>query len=148
GCTFRFLNLAQSGTYRLFALPNVQASMSFTVTLSTALTGALALNTPFTINLASPGQNTWYNFTVGAGETVAFNVTSIATTPSGKTVNAMVYNSSGALVGSPVLSTSNATVNLSNLAAGTYYAHVWVADGATATMQATLASRMGEALTL
>jgi trimeric autotransporter adhesin len=148
GCSFNFRQLPLTGTYQLVAEPSDGSTMSLTAAVSAAFTGTLALDNPFTINLASSGQNTWYDFTVGAGDTVAFNVASIASTPAGKTVSVTVYNSSGAPVGSSALSTSNATVNLSNLAAGTYRVLVWVADGSTATMQATLASRMGEALTL
>jgi hypothetical protein len=58
-----------------------------------------------------------------------------------------VYNSSGTAVGSAT-GTSSATVNLPSLAAGTYSVLVVPSYGASATLQVTLASQTGSALSV
>jgi YD repeat-containing protein len=146
GCQFSLTNLPTTGTYTVRIVPEGQQTMSFTFTTSQDVSGTLALNTPQNLTLV-PGQNTWLKFTATAGQTVAVSASSIATTPSGQNVTLTILNSSGTAVGT-AMSTSSATVNLPSLAAGTYSVLIVPSYGASATLQVTLASQTGSALSL
>lgn len=138
GTNFSFLNLPASGTYTIEISPPGQQTMSVTVTLAPPVTGSLSLNTPQSVSLLA-GQYTWISFTATAGQTVAINEASIVTTPAGQNVALTVYNSSGAAVGSMDPPGSTGTLNLANLAAGTYYIMASPSDAAKATLQLTVA---------
>jgi RNase P/RNase MRP subunit p29 len=146
GCQFSMTNLPVTGTYTIKVMPGTQQTMSFNLTASQDVSGTLALNTPQAVTLV-PGQDTWLAFTATAGETVAVSASSIVTNPSGQSVTLTVYNSGGTSVGTTA-GTSSATVNLANLAAGTYSVLAVPAYGASATLQVTLAAQTGAALTL
>jgi hypothetical protein len=137
GCQLSLRNLPVSGNYVFRVVPNGQATMSFKTTLSQNVSGALSLGVPMNVNLAVPGQNALLTFTATAGQTVAFNMNSIVTTPAGKTVYAYVYNASGTMVGS-LGSSANGTSNLTNLAAGTYSVLIAPQFAVTATLQVRL----------
>jgi YD repeat-containing protein len=147
GCQISLLNLPTTGTYFVELVPFAQQTMSFNFTASQNLAGTLALNTPQSVNLLS-GQDTALTFTATAGETVAVSATSIVTAPSGQTVTLNVYNASGTSMGTASGTASSETVNLANLAAGTYTVVIVPTYGATASMQVTLASSVGSALSL
>ena len=145
GCQLSLTNLPVTGTYTIKVEPGTQQTMSFNLTASQDVTGTLALNTPQNVTLV-PGQDTWLTFTASAGQTVAVSATSIVTNPAAQNVTLTVYNSSGTSVGT-TSGTSSATVNLPNLAAGTYSVLAVPAYGASATMQVTLAAGINPALT-
>jgi large repetitive protein len=146
GLEFSLTNLPVTGTYRVQVMPGTQQTMSFNLTASQDVSGTLALNTPQNVTLV-PGQNTWLTFTATAGETVAVSASSIVTNPAGENVGLTVYNSSNASIGS-VTGVGNATVNLTNLAAGTYSVLIAPYYGASATMQVTVAAGIAPTLTL
>ena len=73
------------------------------------------------------------SFTATAGQTFALNMGSIVTTPSSKSVTMSVFNPSGSQIAS-ASNTTGATLNLTNLAAGTYHVLLAPADAATATL--------------
>jgi large repetitive protein len=146
GCQLSLTNLPVTGSYTIKVEPGTLQTMSFNLTASQDVSGTLALNTAQNVTLV-PGQNTWLSFTATAGQTVAVSATSIVTNPSGQSVTLTVYNSSGTSVGS-VSGTTSATVNLANLAAGTYSVFIVPAYGASATMQVTLAAGIDPTLTL
>jgi hypothetical protein len=127
-------------------MPGTLQTMSFNLTASLDVSGTLALNTPQNVTLV-PGQNTWLSFAATANESVAVSATSIVTTPAGESVALTVYNSSGTSVGSAT-GTGSVTVNLTDLAAGTYSVLLVPSYGASATMQVTLASGIAPTLTL
>jgi len=145
GCQLSLTNLPVTGTYSIRVEPGSLQTMSFNLTSSQDVTGTLALNTPQNVTLV-PGQNTWLSFTATAGQTVAVSASSVVTNPAGQAVTLTVYNSSGTSVGS-ASAAGSATVNLINLAAGTYSVLIVPAYGASATLQATLAAQTGAALT-
>lgn len=134
GTNFSFLSLPATGTYTIGISPPGQQTMSVSATLTPPVTGSLFLNTPQSVSLIA-GQYTWISFTAAAGQTVAVNENSIATTPAGQNVVLTVYNSSGASVGSVGASGSTGTLNLTNLAAGTYYIMASPGNAAAATLQ-------------
>jgi RNase P/RNase MRP subunit p29 len=120
--------------------------MSFNFTGSKNVTGTLALNAPQSVSLV-PGQDTALSFTATAGQTVTVSASSIVTTPANQSVALTVYDASNTSVGN-ISGTGSATLNLTNLAAGTYTVVVVPSYAATATMQVTLASAIGSALAM
>jgi large repetitive protein len=146
GVEFSLPNLPVTGTYSIQVMPGTQQTMSFNLTASQDVSGTLALNTPQNVTLV-PGQNTWLTFTATAGETVAVSASSIVTNPASQSVGLTVYNSSHASVAS-ASGVGNATVNLTNLAAGTYSVMIAPSYGGSATMQVTVAAGIAPTLTL
>lgn len=144
GCGINLLNLPQTGTYTVLVTTAAQVMFSATITLSTDVSGALTAGSPSSINLSAPGQEAWLTFTATAGQTVAINVGSVLTTPSNGTVYALIYNSSGTQIGSlNATPSASGTVNLPNLAAGSYSVLIYANAAATGSMQVTLASGVG-----
>jgi YD repeat-containing protein len=136
GCQLSLRNLPSTGNYTVRVAPNGQSTMTLKLTLSQDVSGTLTFGTPFSLNLASPGQNALLTFSTVATQNVSLNMASISAVPAGRSVSLYVYNASGAQVG--VLSgTSSATLNLTNLAAGTYSVLIAPQLGATATLQVT-----------
>jgi hypothetical protein len=146
GCSFALLNLPVTGTYSIILRPaTAPSTMSFRLTLSAPVQGALALDSPQSVSLLE-GQFTLLPFTVAAGQTVAVNVGSLATDPVGKYVDLDVLDSSGNSVGGTSTTSSTMTLNLRNLAAGTYRVQVTPRHGHPTTMQVTLASGVDSAV--
>jgi len=140
GCQLSLRNLPTTGAYSMIVTPSTAATMSFALTLSQNITGTLAPNMPQTVNLSVPGQNALLTFTATAGQTFALNATSIVSAPTGKTMLLTVYNAAGAQVASSSGNSSNVTVNMPNMAAGTYAVLITGNVAVTATMEVTLAS--------
>jgi hypothetical protein len=132
GCSLSLLNLPDTGTYQVVVQPGGAVSASYTLTLSSNVTGTLS-STPLALSLDAPGRQGWPSFTATAGQNLAVTTSSIATTPSGKQVTMTVYNASGGYIGGAT-STTGSTLNLTNLAAGTYNVLLMPADAATATL--------------
>ena len=139
GCSWSLLNVAQTGTYTVRVTPQGPQTMSFNLTLSQDVTGTLTAGTPATATLSVPGNQALYTFTATAGQTVALYMGSISTTPAGKTVWMYAINPSGTQIGS-VGNASQGTLNLTNLAAGTYSVLIVPNDAATGSVQVTLAN--------
>jgi trimeric autotransporter adhesin len=144
GCEIPLKNLAV-GTYNVTVSPGGTATMSFTATLSADVTGTLAASTPQSLPLAALGQGAWLSFTATASQTLALDVSGVTSTPANTSYTVTVYNSSGTSVAS-ASSATGTTLNLPNLAAGTYNVLITPAAPATATMQATLEPQTGGAL--
>jgi hypothetical protein len=134
GCEIHLRNLPTTGTYTLIAEPSYQMT-SFTARLSADVTGTLSSGEPLNVNLASSGQSATLGFTLSSAQTVAVNLGSIAVTPAGTSLTLSVYNSSNAQVGTPVSTSTGATVNVTNLAAGTYSVLVTPAIPVTGSLQ-------------
>ncbi len=132
GCSFEMPNMPETGTYLVVVESMGQSTMSFDLTLSQHLTGTLALGTPQSINLDVPGRQALLTFAATSGQNVAVSLTSITTTPSGKTVRMYVLNPSGGYI----VNTTTNSANLTNLPAGTYTVLLVPADAATVTLQA------------
>jgi trimeric autotransporter adhesin len=139
GCSFNLLNVPETGTYKVVVEAQGASAMSFGLTLSQDVTGALTAGTPQTVTLSQPGRQGLLTFTATAGQAAALNMSSIATTPAGKSVTMAVYNPSGNQVTSTT-GTSQATLNLTNLVAGTYSVLLSLADAATGSVQVKLAN--------
>jgi YD repeat-containing protein len=146
GCSFALQNLPVTGTYSIVLVPaTAPSTMSFRLTLSAPVQSALALDTPQSVSLLE-GQFTLMPFTVAAGQTVALNVGSLATDPVGKYVDLDVLDSSGNSISGASTNSSTMTLNLRNMAAGTYRVKVKPQNGQPATMQLTLASGVDSAV--
>ena len=145
GCSFSLLNVPDTGTYQVQVQLAGLSSASYTLTLSQDVTGTLTPGSLQSLNLNVPGRQGWLSFTATAGQTFALNAGSIATTPSGKYVTMSVFNAAGTQVAT-ASGAAGATVNVTNLAAGTYNVWLQPADAATATLNVTLANGIGGTL--
>src|SRR6185436_4967180 len=113
-------NLPLTGTYIVYVQPQGAATMGFNATLSTDVAVALTPGSPTTLSFDAPGRQAWPTFTATAGQTVALRLHSIATTPNGIGVGMIVYQPNGSGLTSVPNVTTQTTVNLPNLTAGTY----------------------------
>jgi hypothetical protein len=129
------LNLPETGTYTITADPSDHVIASYKLRLSPFITGSLTSGAAAqAVNLPVRGDAAIYTFTAAANETLALNLGSILTSPTGKQVTLTVQDAAGNEVASSTGS-SGITLNLRNLAAGEYRAYVTVANAATATAQ-------------
>jgi hypothetical protein len=139
GCNYPWYNLPQTGTYTVQIKPASTAqTMSFTGTMTASLTGPLTLNTSTPVTLNQLGQNQLLTFAATAGQTVALEVSGISSTPANTTYGINLYGPSGYI--SYTSTASATTINLPNLAAGSYSVLVYPLTPATATMQVALYS--------
>jgi hypothetical protein len=135
GCSASVFNVPNTGTYTLVVGPPEHRQAAYTLTLSHAVTGTLTPGAaPLPVDLTAPGRRGYLSFSATAGQSLTLNLSSIATTPSNKQITARVYNPSGTEIGS-VSGTSSATLNLSNLTAGTHMVLLYVANAAAGTVQ-------------
>ena len=139
GCSWTVRSMPATGDYALFIVPVAQVTTSYSLTLSPGLIGTLELDVPQTLSLDTPAKSAVLTFTASANQTVAFHVSGIATTPAGKAATIQILNASGAEV-ARFSTPTQATVNLRNLAAGTYTVQVDIASAATGSVQVQLAS--------
>jgi len=148
GCQKNLRNLPATGTYRIEVDNADTSNMSVKMTLSAAVTDTLTLGgSAVNLNLAAPGQNAMLTFTLPTTQTVALNFGSIATTPAGKQTEVALYNSSNTLVQSWSASTPTVkTMNIVNLAAGTYTVLFSSPYAAPVTLTSRLATMLGGAL--
>jgi len=123
-----------TGQYLIRVVEENSRPLSFGITLSPDLTGTLTAGVPLSLVLNVPGREALPTFAATAGQNIAVTMSSIATTPSGKLVYMNVYNAAGTLVSS-TSSTTQATLNLTNLAAGTYSVLILPQYAATASLQ-------------
>ncbi|MGH8237786.1 MAG: hypothetical protein ACREXP_12290, partial [Steroidobacteraceae bacterium] len=139
--------LPQTGTYRVDVSPPSSHTISGTLTIASALTGALSTAVPFSANLTAAGQSAHLSFTATASQTFALALSSLSTTPANTRMYMNVYNAAGQQLYNSSTTGASLTFNLPNLAAGTYY--VWIVPQypATSTMQVTLHPRAGGTLT-
>lgn len=141
--------LPVDGIYAVRMTPPSGIAFSGTLTLSNPLTGTLVSGTPFSANLARPGQlaRLTLNGTEGQAATLRFGVAS--TTPANQTVTMSVYAPNGTLVAQTTGSegTDGANFYIPSLpATGAYdvWLHPWF--GLTASMTATLDPEMDLAI--
>lgn len=135
-CGLSLVNVPQTGNYQLIV--TTAGTTSFSLVLSQAVSTPLTLDTPLNLSLPVVGQFAMLPFTATAGQTVAINVSSISTTPN-QPVFIAVYNPSGAQVLN-TNSSSSATINLTNLVAGTYKVQLSPFYGGTASAVVKLAT--------
>ncbi len=134
-CQLPLRNLPQNGTYRLNLTPSIPEKLNAGVTLSQSVTGALSLDTPFPVLLASPGQNAVLTFNQPSQRTIVITAGSLNLDPAGSSVVVRVFNASGTQVGNAATSPTSATVSLPNLAAGDYTVSVDPVSAATGSLQ-------------
>lgn len=142
-----------SGTYTVQISPTGGLySSSFNILLNQDYTATLTAGTPGTSTNVSlvRGQHAVMQFTAAAGQTLALYMGSVALTPSSASVSIAVIGPGGATVATgSAPNGSSTTVNLPNLAAGTYSALITPnnAASAPATMQFALANGVTQILT-
>ena len=147
-CRLPLWNLA-AGTYTAVVYPvDTVSTVGFTTVLQPDVIGpVLVADTPTTINLAT-GEVERFTFTATAGETVALQLSGVATTPTGQAVYVQVYAPGTVPSNSPsnyytiFNTTTTTTVNLQNLStSGTYTAIVSILTGIPGHAQLTLESQ-------
>jgi YD repeat-containing protein len=115
-------SVTTSGTYSVTLVPAGLNTTSFGLVLNQDFSATLTAGSPgptVDVNLAAIGQHGKLSFTATAGQTLALYIGSVSTTASNVVVN--VYGVTGGLLtAANVNSTTTATFNLTNLAAGTY----------------------------
>jgi YD repeat-containing protein len=134
GCNLSLWNL-QAGTYSVIVTPPSNTSaMSFSALLEPDLIGpTLTAGTPQAVSFGT-GQAERVTFNATAGQTVALQLSNVATTPSGQNVYALVYRpDTGAITTSNYYTTLNSngstTLNLPDLpASGTYTVVVYAGN--------------------
>ena len=146
GCTVSLGSLPQTGTYTVAVEPDGMATMAVALAIPPDVAGSLTLNNPTTVTLSS-GQEAALTFVATANESVILSVSSIVTTPANNAVIFYVYNSSGTLVTQTSM-TANGTLNLGNLAAGTYSVIVAPNSSAAGSMSVDLQPGANASLTL
>jgi hypothetical protein len=144
-CEIHLTNLPQTGTYTIAVAPG-QATMNFTATFTRDATGTLTIGSRLSLSLPATGQSATLTFTLASAQTVGVGLTSLALSPAGTYLYAYVYNSSGTSVGN-ISTTSGSTVNLPNLAAGTYTVSISPQYPVTGSLQVALDAGVGGALT-
>lgn len=98
GCMLNASGLA-TGTYTVVVTPpSATTAASFTLTLSTDVTTALTLATPYNLSVARRGQDARLTFPNTAGQNRRITITSLATTPSGQNVTVRVLRPSDGAV--------------------------------------------------
>lgn len=137
-CVVNLGNLPQTGTYSVSMSSRGGETVSFNATLTTAVTASLVVNTPYTLNLAQPGQEGRLTFTATSGQSLALSIADISTN---NFVSLIVYRPDG----TTLASNTGYTVNLPNLVAGTYTVDIFPYYPITATMQVML--RTGTVIT-
>ncbi len=139
GCSEDLRNVPETGEYTVVVWPASNTAVAgYTLTLSHYVDGGtLALDTPQTVAMTVPGQMAQFDFTATAGQTVALNMSSISTTPAGKSIYLRVYNAGGSQVGF-VSGTTSATLNLPSLNVGAYTVRLEPHRAATGSLQVEL----------
>ena len=143
-----------AGQYTAVATPNYGGEINFKALLLDDLVGpTITANSTQSVSLAA-GQVERYTFNANAGDTVALDVSGLATTPTGQTVTFSVYSPSQGAISTLTTpyttfsSTSSQTVNLPNLpVSGTYTVIVSPNYGLPATGQLSLAAGVDTTLT-
>jgi YD repeat-containing protein len=134
-CQASLRDLPTTGTYRIEIQPDAQQRMNFSATLSPSVTGTLAAGVPLPFSLTATGQNAVITMTATAGQSIPLTLAAPAMTPAGSPVVVRVYNATNSLISSATATTSAVTLNLNNLAAGTYTIQVAPTYAATGTLQ-------------
>ena len=138
GCSLNLSGVPETGEYTVRVLPDSGAMTSYTLTLSQhADAGVLMLDTPKTAGVTVLGQRAWLTFALPATQTVALAMDSVAMTPAGEQMKLNLYDSNGVQV-TQASTSSSATLNLPDLAAGTYRILLTPGDAATGSVQLTL----------
>jgi trimeric autotransporter adhesin len=136
GCSWALRPATMSGDYQVFVYtaPGWQMTTSYNLTLSSVVTGQLALDTPQTLTLTRAGQPGRFTFTASAGQTVALYTSAISTTPASKWVTTTITGPTGSQV-ALYYAQQYVTTNHRNLAAGTYTVDIDIGNAATGSMQ-------------
>lgn len=148
GCQVTLRNLPTTGTYRIEVEAATSQTMSFNLRISPAAGGAISLSaTPMTANLDIAGQFAQYTFVATAGQVVTVRLGPVTMTPANSQVVVRVYNPSDSQILSTNVATTPATLNLTNLVAGTYTVTVVPTYAATGSAQVTIATGLTGTLT-
>ena len=139
----RSLSLPQTGNYTVKVTPSGASTMSFTATVSRAITGLLSSRVVKNVSLMS-GQFTQLTFAGIAGGDACLTVDTVATTPSGQNLEVHIIAPNGTDVANS-FGGGTRQYTLSNLQAGTYTVlmYTWYGVPVTANVTAVVAAAAG-----
>lgn len=143
-CLLDLLPTTLAGTYTVTLTPqNSAATMAGIASISPSLNpGALTVGNPLTVSLAT-GQIATIPFTAAAEQSLAVAMSSLTTSPANYNYEINIVAPTGRSVAF-ANTTSPVTVNLPNLAAGTYTMYIAPGGASTATMQLALVNELQE----
>lgn len=119
---------------------------SANLTLSSDVTAALTLGTPYSLSITRPGQNAKLSFTGATGQYVSVQFTGITSTPAAAYLDVIVYSPTGAFVANEFIAAGSGggTLHLPPLPeSGTYSITIDPASGATVSGTVTAAFDAG-----
>ena len=136
GCSWPLRPVTMSGDYQVFVytVPGWQMTTSYQLTLSSAVTGQLQLDTPQPFAVTRLGQPARFTLTATANQTLALHTSAISTTPASKQVSHRITGPTGSQI-ALYSAQQFVTMNLRNLAAGTYTVDIDISTAATGSMQ-------------
>ncbi len=139
GCGGNLLNLPATGTYGIVVRPAAGATGTFSVTLSSELTGTLAVGgSGFAVNLDRPGRNARLAFAGSAGQTLRLSWTDVAIAGAPGNAIVSVVAPEGSTLGATIVANgATSSYDISALPTTGNYA-LFVDPPAGATLNATL----------
>jgi hypothetical protein len=129
-----------AGTYTLVAQIVPGSAGSFSAQISSEVTGALAIDAGADITLARVGQDGRYTFSVSAGDSLAVDLSGLATLPRPQNIKADIFPPTGLAIGYPsAMQPAGGYFELgTGAAAGTYTVQVDPSYGAYGALRLTL----------
>lgn len=137
--------LPETGTYTVMVEPVSNYTGSMTLTLSSPVTGILALDGPsMPVSLTKPGQTARYTFNGNAGQWVSLGLTSVGITSSAVTL----MTSEGTILASTAVGTAGGKLEDQNPlpATGTYTVLIDPVGSYTGKMTLTLSTEVSDSL--
>jgi trimeric autotransporter adhesin len=142
GCSLDLINAAVAGTYSVVVTPPATVtSASFSILVSNPVGGALTIDsaTPSAATIARAGQNGRYTFTATAGQNLGIGISDLVMTATANGTGYLyVYRPDGSVLSQVNCypgTTAGCSLNLNNLASGTY-SFVLTIQGATGSYKA------------
>ena len=121
GCGRELTNLPSSGTYGIVVQPAAGAIGNFSITLSSDVSGSLALDVPLPLTLSRPGQSGRPTFAAHAGDTVTLAFSQIATQPANQFVYLTLIKPDGTELVATATALAGASIFVNSLpVSGTY----------------------------
>ncbi len=152
GTHYPLTSLPWTGTYTMVFGPygSTAETITFTATLSSDVTGTLAMDSPFSSNLTKPGQIARLSYSGTSGNSIGLSLANVATTPAGGNVTITDYNPDGTTNYTMTTYTASTTfLNLPQLTTtGTYTVEIDADYADTSTSQLTLTTNPYTPLTV
>jgi YD repeat-containing protein len=149
GCQLALRDLPTTGTYRIEVTPGGATQiMGFNLRLVPVNVVSITPSaTAIPISLSTAGQFAEYSFVATAGQMATLRLAAPAMSPANSELVLRAYNPSGGQVSAATVTNTPATLNLTNLVAGTYRITIVPSYAATGSAEFTFAPPLSGALT-